>query len=111
MKFVVKLLAVAIALLLVQQYVPGISVSSFTTAVFVAIALALINLIVRPILVIFTLPITIISLGLFLFVLNALLFWGTSLLVPGFTVYGFVPALIGSLVVSAVHFIVDHLFS
>jgi putative membrane protein len=109
MKLIVKVVVVALALLLAQQIVPGISVSGFGIALIVALVLGLINLIIRPILLLLTLPITIITFGLFALILNALLFWTTSALVLGFTVSGFVPAFLGSLIVSSAHFIVDRI--
>lgn len=109
MKLVAKLVVVALALIAAEHIVPGIAVSSFATAFIVALVLGVINLIVRPVLVLFTLPINLLTFGFFTFVLNALLFWGASLIVPGFTVSGFVAAFLGSLIVSSAHFIVDHL--
>jgi putative membrane protein len=111
MKWIVKIVVVALALLLAQQIVPGISVSSFATALIVALVLGVINLIIRPVLLILTLPITIITFGLFAFILNALLFWLAAALVPGFIVSSFLAALLGSIIVSVAHFIADHLFS
>ena len=78
MKLVAKVVVVALALIIAQNIVPGILVSGFGTALIVAIVLGIINLIVRPILLLLTLPITLITFGLFAFVLNALLFWGPS---------------------------------
>ena len=97
-----RLLAVVVALLLASRYIPGINIDTIYTALVVAVLLGLINLIVRPILLVLTLPITILTLGLFLFVLNALLFWFVGSFVKGFEVTGFVPALLGSLLVSII---------
>lgn len=101
-KILTRLLAVVVALLVASKYIPGIVVDDVYTALVVALLLGVINLIVRPILLILTLPITILTLGLFLFVLNALLFWFVGSFVEGFEVAGFVPALLGSLLVSIV---------
>jgi putative membrane protein len=101
-KLLTKLLAVVVALLLASKYVPGISVDDVYTALLVAVVLGLINIIVRPILLVLTFPITILTLGLSLFVVNALLFWFVGSFVEGFEVAGFVPALLGSLLVSVV---------
>jgi putative membrane protein len=101
-KILIRVLVTAAALLLIAQYIPGIAVASFYTAVIVAVLWGIISLTVKPILTILTLPITILTLGLFSFVLNALLFWLLALFVPGFTVAGFVPALEGSLILMIV---------
>ncbi len=101
-KLLTKLLAVVVALLLASRYIPGIKVDDLTTALIVALVLGLVNLIVRPILLVLTFPITILTLGLSLFVVNALLFWFVGSFVEGFAVAGFVPALLGSLLVSIV---------
>jgi len=101
-KLILRVVAVALALLLIAHYIPGIAVASFTTAVIVAVVWGFIGLTVRPLLKLLTLPITILTLGLFSFVLNALLFWLVALFVPGFTVDGFVPALEGSVILSLI---------
>ena len=88
----------AIALLIVANVVPGFHVGSFYTALIVALVLGLANAVVRPILLILTLPITIITLGLFTFVINALMILLVSTVVKGFTVEGFVPAFLAGLV-------------
>ncbi len=111
MKLVSKIVVVALALILAQNIVPGILVSGFLTALMVAIVLGIINLIVRPVLLLLTLPITLLTFGLFALVLNALLFWGASYLVPGFSVSGFVSAFLGSLIVSVANYITDRVFS
>ncbi len=88
----------ALALLVVSRYVPGFHVNSFTTALVVAIGLGIINALIKPIILILTLPINILTLGLFTFVINALLLLLVAKLVPGFTIDGFIPALIGAVV-------------
>lgn len=90
----------ALALLATEWLLPGIAIDNFYTAVIVAIVLGLLHLLVRPILVILTLPITILTLGLFMFVINAFLFLVAAYFVDGFVVEGFIPALIGSIIVS-----------
>ncbi len=89
-------------LLLIAQYIPGIAVTSFGIALLVALLWGIVGITVRPILALFTLPINILTLGLFSFVLNALLFWLLSVFVPGFTVAGFIPALFATLILSFV---------
>jgi putative membrane protein len=92
----------AAALLLVAYLYPGVHVESFWTAVWAALVLGLINAVIRPILVILTLPVTLLTLGLFLFVINAFLFWLVAEIVKGFQVDGFLAALIGSVLYSLI---------
>ncbi len=92
----------AAALLLVAYLYPGVQVQDFLAALVAALVLGLVNAVVRPLLVILTLPVTLLTLGLFLFVFNALLFWLAAELVPGFTVSGFGAALIGSILYSLI---------
>jgi putative membrane protein len=92
----------AAALLLVAYLYPGVHVESFFAAAVAALALGLVNALVRPILVILTLPATLLTLGLFLFVINAALFWFVAEIVRGFTVDGFLAALVGSILYSLV---------
>ncbi len=100
MKIVFKILIGALALLGVAYLVPGVEVATFYAALIASLVLGVLNLIVRPILFVLTLPITIVTLGLFIFVLNAILFWFAASFLDGFTVSGFIPALFGSLLVS-----------
>ena len=99
----------ALAIFLVANYVPGFSVNSFTTALVVALVLGIINAFIKPILLILTLPINILTLGLFTFVINAFLLLVVSRLVPGFVIAGFVPALIGAVILwlisTIIHFV------
>jgi putative membrane protein len=99
----------ALALLAVAYIYPGVRVESFFAAAVAALALGLVNALVRPVLVILTLPVTIVTLGLFLFVINALLFWLVSEMVKGFAVQGFVAALIGSVLYSLITTLVSWL--
>lgn len=109
MHLLFKWLLSALALLLAAYLVPGIYVASFYTALIAALVLGILNVIVKPILVILTLPINILTLGLFTFVINGLLFWSLGTFLKGFSVDGFLPALLGALVVSAVSFLGNHL--
>lgn len=102
MKTIPRILITAAGLLLCAYLVPGISVDSFLVAVVAAIVLGLLNLIARPILIFFTLPITLLTLGLFIFVINAVVFALAASLVPGFAVASFMSALIGSVLISLV---------
>lgn len=92
----------AVALLVVAYILPGIHVASFGSALIAALVLGLLNTIVKPILTILTLPITIVTLGLFLLVLNALVFWFAGSVLKGFQVEGFWWAMIGAIVYSLV---------
>lgn len=104
------MLATAAALLAVSKFVEGIVVSDFYTALIVAVVWGFMGLTVRPVLHLLTLPINLITFGLFSFVLNALLFWFISTVIEGFEVAGFVPALIGTLILSAVAWAVHAAF-
>ncbi len=97
---IARVLLVAFALLLSAKVIPGITLSGFYSAVAVAVVLGIFNITIKPVLLLLTLPITILTFGLFAFVLNALLFWFVATFVPGFSVAGFVPALFGALLVS-----------
>ncbi|HET7732029.1 MAG TPA: phage holin family protein [Usitatibacter sp.] len=90
----------AAALMLVAYLYPGVTVENWGAALIAALVLGLINAVVRPILVLLTFPVTLLTLGLFLFVINALLFWFVAELVQGFRVNGFVAALVGSILYS-----------
>ena len=107
MKILVRWLLLAAALLLVAHLYPGVTVASFTTALLAAFVLGLFNTLVRPLLVLLTLPVTLITLGLFLFVINALMFWGAASVLDGFNVAGFSAALIGSLLYSLCGMVID----
>ena len=98
------------AVLLAAYVVPGITVSGFYTALVVALVLGIMNALIRPILIFLTLPITLLSLGLFTLVINALLFWFVSTVVKGFGVAGFGAAFWGALLVWAVSWLSNSLF-
>ncbi|MEH6406749.1 MAG: phage holin family protein [Leeuwenhoekiella sp.] len=100
MKLLLKLVLTALAVLLLAHLLPGIYVDSFITSLVVAIVLALLRLIVKPILIIFTLPITILTFGLFLLFINAFVIIMAGYFVEGFNVNGFWSALIFSLLLS-----------
>ena len=107
MKLILRWLLLAAALLLVAYLYPGVTVKSFTTAMIAALVLGLLNTIVRPLLVMLTLPVTLLTLGLFLFVINAMMFWAAAGVIDGFAVNGFVAALIGSLIYSLCGMVID----
>ena len=114
MKLILKWLLSAAALLAVAYLYSGVVVTSFTGALLAAAVLGALNAVVRPILVLLTLPVTVVTLGLFLFVINALMFWAAASLVSGLNVRGFSAALIGSLIYSvlqlAIDFVLEQLF-
>jgi putative membrane protein len=97
--------------MLAASILPGISVDGIVPALAAAVLLGLVNAFVRPVLLILTLPITLVTLGLFLLVLNGLCFWLVASLVKGFHVAGFGSAMLGALAVSAVSWIVTALIS
>ena len=107
MKLLSKWLLSAAALLLVAYIYPGVQISSFTAALIAAFLIGLLNTIVRPVLVLLTLPVTVVTLGLFFFVINALMFWAASGLMDSFRVSGFWAALIGSLIYSALGLVIE----
>jgi len=92
----------AVALLIVAYILPGITVASFWSALIAALVLGLLNTLVKPVLVLLTLPVTIITLGLFLLVINALVFWFAGTVLKGFQVNGFWWAMLGALVYSII---------
>jgi len=100
MRVVAKLLITALALLAVAYFMPGITVANFYVALVVAVLLGLLNLVVKPILVLLTLPINILTLGLFMWVINGFLFWFVATFVDGFSVSGFWVAVLGAFIVS-----------
>lgn len=100
MNFILKWLIVALSVLGAAYIVPGITVSSFYIALIVALIWGVVSFVIKPILHIIALPITILTLGLFSFVINGLLFWFVSSFIEGFEVDGFIPAVLGAIVVS-----------
>jgi putative membrane protein len=110
MNLIVRILLSALTLLIIAYYVPSIYVDSVYIAVIVAIILGILNAVVRPVLIVLTLPITLLTLGLFTFVINALLFWFTASFIDGFVVEGFLAALIGSILMSATGTIFSKIF-
>ena len=99
----------AAALLLVAYLYPGVTVASFWAAMLAALVLGLVNALIRPLLVLLTLPVTVLTLGLFLFVINALMCWLAAEIVSGFRVTGFWAALIGSVLYSLITLITSWL--
>ena len=99
----------AIALLIVAHVVPGVSVSDPVAALVAAVLLGLANAVVKPILVLLTLPVTILTLGLFIFVINGLLFWFVGSFIQGFQVAGFWWGVLGAIVYSLISWLLTAL--
>ena len=95
----------AVALLAVAYLMPSVHIESFGTALIAALVLGLANALVRPILILLTLPVTILTLGLFILVINGILFLGVTKLVPGFEVAGLWPAILAAILYSIVSFV------
>ena len=102
MRLIAKWIIIALTLLALPQVIPGISISAFGVALIVAFFWGLVNVIIKPIILLVFLPITLLTLGLFTFVVNALLFLGIAHLVKGFDVANFSAAFLGALVMSVV---------
>jgi putative membrane protein len=102
MGFILYFVVIAAAMMALSRFLPGIHVDGPVSALLAAVVLAAANAILKPILFVLTLPFTILTLGLFLLVLNALMLWITALIVPGFQVHGILPALLASMILSVV---------
>lgn len=107
MKILVKWLFSAAALLAVAYLYSGVEILSFGAALIAALVIGLFNLILRPVLVVLTLPVTVLTLGLFLFVINAVMFWAAAGVLEGFHVRGFGAAMLGSLIYSVFGVVID----
>jgi putative membrane protein len=108
-RFVLAWLVNTLALIAVAYLMPSITVSSFAAALIAALVLGLVNAIVRPVLVLLTLPVTILTLGLFIFVLNGLLFWMVASWLEGFHVAGFWSGVLGAILFSLVSWLLSAL--
>ena len=107
MKLIIRWLLLAASLLLVAHLYSEVTVASFGAAMVAALVLGLLNTLVRPLLVLLTLPVTLLTLGLFLFVINALMFWSAAHVLSGFGVASFGAALIGSVIYSLSGMVID----
>ena len=110
MHTLLKYLGTVAAVVLTVHFVPGLSVASWMTTLLVALVWSVIVIVIKPVLQILTLPINILTLGIFSFVLNALLFWAMASIVPGFFVAGFWSALLGALVLSVLSWLIQKIF-
>lgn len=110
MNLLLRWLVNALALLCLAYFLPGIAVDGFYAAIIAALVLGLVNAIIKPLIILLTLPINILTLGLFTFVINGLLFWFVGTVVKGFYVEGFWPAFFGALIMSIVGWTTSGLF-
>ena len=111
MSLIIRWFINALALMLVAYLYPGVQVAGMFEALIAALVLGLVNALIRPILLLLTLPVTVLTLGLFIFVINAFLFWFVAEIVKGFTVSGFKGALIGSILFSLITILTSWLIS
>ena len=111
MKILIKWLLSAGALLVVAYLYGGVQVNSFSSAMIAALVIGLLNAVLRPILVVLTLPVTIVTVGLFLFVVNGLMFWAASGLLSGLHVAGFWAAMLGALIYSLLGLAIESLLA
>ena len=109
MKLLLVWIINTVSLLAVSYLIPSITVSSFSTALVAALVLGLVNTVIRPVLVLLTLPVTILTLGLFIFVINGLLFWFVGSFITGFVVTGFWAGVFGAIVYSLISWLLSAL--
>ena len=109
MRLIVVWLINTVALILVAYLLPGVNVATFGAALVAALVLGLINAVIRPILILLTLPVTILTLGLFIFVVNGLLFWFVGSFIQGFQVAGFWSGVLGAIVYSLISWLLTAL--
>lgn len=109
-RFIIRLLISSVSLILVAYLIPGISFNSYSTVIVAALILGIMNAIVRPIILILTLPINILTLGIFTFIINALMLWLVHLLLPGFHITNFYTAIWGALIYWIINWGINLLF-
>ncbi len=107
MGILVRIIIIAVAAYLAARFLPGVTISDAKTAVLVALVLALLNAFVKPVLIALTLPVTILTLGLFLLIINILIIYLAAYIVPGFRVDGWLSALLFSLIVALITYLLD----
>jgi putative membrane protein len=111
MRFLLRLLLNGLAIIIAAWFVPGVRLAGLAPAIFAGILLGFVNALVRPILLLMTFPITLVTLGLFIFIVNAICFALTAALVPGFDLSGFLAAFFGALVVTIVSWLLNALLA
>ena len=109
MRILLVWLVNALALIAVAYLMPSISIASFTSALIAALVLGLVNAVIRPVLILLTLPATVLTLGLFIFVINGLLFWFVGSVLEGFVVQGFWAGVLGAILFSIVSWLLSSL--
>lgn len=107
MEILIKWVLYAASLLLIAWIVPGITLAGFNTALLAAVVIGFINVVIKPILILLTLPINILTLGLFTLIINALMFLLASKLVPGFQIIGFWSAFLGAFILSILSVVIS----
>lgn len=107
MRLIIRWFVSALALLAVAYLYSGVEIDGIFAALIAALVLGLVNALIRPVLVLLTLPVTLLTMGLFIFIINALLFWFVAEVVDGFEVRGFMAALIGSLMYSVIALLIN----
>lgn len=107
MNLLIKIIVTAVLVLILAHFMPGVRINGFTTALIVAVVLGLLNIFIKPIIVLFTLPVTVFTLGLFLLVINALMVLLCTKIVGGFEVNTFVTAFIFSIVLSVLQSVMN----
>jgi putative membrane protein len=107
MKLILRIVVIALVILAIPKFIAGISVDSFYYALIASVAFGIVNLVIRPLVGLITLPINILTLGLFGFVINAVLFWLVAVFVPGFEITSFIAAFVGSFIVSMTNWLVS----
>lgn len=110
MILILKWLLMAASIMISAYLIPGVTINSFFSALFVALFLGIVNILIRPVLILITLPINILTLGLFTFVINAVLVLLASSVIKGFEVSGFWTAMLFSVVLSVVNYVLNGLF-
>lgn len=108
--FIIKYLVIAVTIMFGAKYINGINIDGFETSIYVALSMGFANTFIKPILKLISFPITIITLGLFLLVINVLMVYLVAYFIKGFTVQGFIPPLIFSFVLSVISYILGLIF-
>jgi len=109
-KFIIRLLISAVSLIIVAYLIPGITFDSYLTVLFAALILGIVNAIIRPVILILTLPINILTLGIFTFIVNAFMLWIVHLLISGFHITNFSTAIWGALIYWIINWIINIFF-
>ncbi len=109
-KMVIRVIIIGLTVFVAANFIDGIEVDSAGAAILMAIVLGVLNTLIRPILVFLTLPISVLTLGLFIFVINTVLFWVAGALVDGIEINGMLAAFLGALLVSLVTWILNLIF-